>query len=130
MLVFTVVDDSVLLMDDSVLTLDDLVLVVDDSELETDDFTSVLVSDPNRSTIVAIDSSKASCSQSSVSQSSIDADWALSAPLMTIIPRARTASASHASRTVGIRFMCAYLIESSVLVRVAIKRLEAVIRRR
>lgn len=61
-LVFTVVDDSVLLVDNSVLLVDDSVLVVDDSELETDEFTSVLVSSPKWSTIVVIDSSTVSWS--------------------------------------------------------------------
>ena len=110
-LVFTVVDDSVLLVDNSVLVVDDSVLVADDSELETDEFTSVLVSSPNRSTIVVIDSSKVSWSQSSISQSPTSADWALPAPIMTLTPTATTTSVIHASRILGIRFMCMYLIK-------------------
>lgn len=104
-LVFTVVDDSILLVDDSVLLVDDSVLVVDDSELEIDEFASVPVSSPNWSTSIVIDSSKVSWSQSSVSQSPTDAGWALPAPIMTLTPTATTTSAIHASRRVGVRSM-------------------------
>lgn len=120
-LVFTVVDDSVLLVDNSVLVVDDSVLVVDDSELETDEFTSVLVSSPKWSTIVVIDSSKVSWSQSSVLQSSTNADWALPAPIMTLTPTATTASVIHASRMLGIRSMCMYLVDDLFLIRVLLK---------
>ncbi|MFC7008495.1 hypothetical protein [Halalkalicoccus salilacus] len=106
MLVFTVVDDSVLVVDTSVLTVDDSVLLVDDSERETDEFTSVSVSSPNRSTIVVIDSSRVSCSQSSVSQVPTDADWALPAPIMRLITKAITTTAIHTSRIDGVRCMC------------------------
>lgn len=127
-LVFTVVDDSVLLVVNSVLVVDDSV-VVDASELDIDEFTSVLVSSPNRSTIVVIDSSKVSCSQSSVSQSPTDVDWALPAPIMTLTPTATTTSTSQANRVLGIRCICTYYDWTIFLIRVLNKIFRGVLRR-